>query len=450
MSKFDRSRFKGSKIASVQSAQSEAKKNEKYFGDSSGRTNYLKVEDGKNVFRIAPVVEGGTPYQPYYATFLPCKVDEYSDGEKTGNKIVKNKKVFIATQHSPKDGNGNPVIIKDPVLTYIEFVYKQAEDQFAQDKDGKSKFLNPITGYRAAGKWVSGIRPSMEYVCYAWKDGDFGQLGLNNSWMKKMEKLSLEASDDDVLGLDIFSDPDVGFPLIIKKGKNEKGKTEYDISAEQIKPGVSWDDFFGRVKVTDAQLQELEKATSLKERFQGVYSQRDFDLALDGLKRFDETHKYNIFANEEFLDILEEISKVVPEDPKKEENDTKEGKDIEETFNREKPSETTTTTTTTSNTSKTVPQMKEFLKKYIAENYGEGFELPKLTIPKVKEWYNLGLKGDELPFPEDLPEDTTEEPTQATEEAPELNESDADVNMESDANIDLQDKLAALKKGSQK
>jgi len=432
--KFDRSKIRGSKIASIQKAQGEAKKNEKYFGDSSGRVNYHKIGDGKNVFRVAPVLEdGAVPYEPYYSTFLQCLVDEYSEGEKTGNKVVKNKKVFIATQHSPKNKKGDPIVSKDPVLTYIDFVYKLAEEKFDQDKDGKSKFLNPITGYRAGGKWTSGIRPSMEYVCYAWdSENKLGQLGLNNAWMKKMEKISLELSDEDVLALDVFSDAENGYPLIIRKGKNEKtNKTEYDISAEQLKRGEDWDEFFKKNRITDDQLFELDKLDSLKSRFQGAYSQRDFDLAIDGLKRFDEEHSYGIFSDEAFLDVLEEIAATVPEDPKKEENDTKEGKDIEETFNKEKESEEVTPI-----------RMKKFLRKYIADEYGEDYELPSIKGAELKKWYQLALDGEELPFPESSNE--TEEEEDTTEGESELNESDADTDV--DANIDLKARLAKMAK----
>ena len=41
--------------------------------------------------------------------------------------------------------------------------------------------------------------------------------------------------------------------------------------------------------------------------YDGVYSQRDFDLAIDGIKRFDDEHKYGIFENDDFLNELQEI-----------------------------------------------------------------------------------------------------------------------------------------------
>ena len=48
-----------------------------------------------------------------------------------------------------------------------------------------------------------------------------------------------------------------------------------------------------------------------------------------------------------------------------------------------------------------VIKMKKFLKEYIAENYGDGETLPKLSKEEVAEWYDLALAEEELPFHED-------------------------------------------------
>ena len=65
--------------------------------------------------------------------------------------------------------------------------------------------------------------------------------------------------------------------------------------------------FCERIAISDKSLEEWEAKKSLKEMFVGVYSQKDFDLAMDGLDRFDTKNKYGIFENQDFLDEIEEI-----------------------------------------------------------------------------------------------------------------------------------------------
>lgn len=441
---FNRDKYAGSKMSSVKKAQDDAKKSEKSFYRSDGTTTFHNVNDGKNWFRIAPAHNSeDTPYQPCRTTFLKCEVDKYEDGEKTGEKEVKTKKVFIATMHSPKV-KGVKILTKDPIEVYISYAYANADELYSGDKDGKAKFLNPITGYRAAGKWVPGIRPSTEFICYAWnEEGELGRLGLNNPWMKKMEEISLEENENDVLGIDIFSNPDEGRPVIIKRSKDEHGKTNYVITADApAKINGKYEDFstfFERVKVTDEQLAKLEEMKPLKEMYDGVYSQRDFDLALDGIKRFDDEHKYGIFENDDFLTELQEIGELVPEDPKAEENNVKSGKNIDDAFDKHEKKKAEAVEEITP------IRMKKFLREYISSEYGEKFELPNIMGEELNKWYGLALQGEELPFPVKVETKVTPKTVkvETKEEAPELEETDGDLDM--GAANDLKAQLAKLR-----
>jgi hypothetical protein len=377
---FDRSKFKAAPMSAIETQEAKAKKASKSF-NQGGRVSFHKVEDGSNWFRVAPAHNSAdSPYVPIRATFLNCEVDVYEDGEPTGVKEVKPKSVFIATQHHDK-------ITKDPIETYVDYVYKRANEEF-HDKEDRQKFLYPITGFKAKGKWNPGIRPSTNWQCYAWdKSGTLGRLQLYDNWMKELRDVSARESDDAVISVDIFSDPDEGYPLLIEKAK-EKDKWKYTIVNESLKKGEDWDDFFKRNRVSDAQLLELTEQKSLKELLVNVYSMRDFDLALDGLKRFDDKEKYGIFENDDFLNEIEEIHAQIEAlgEPKEDEKPKTSSKKIEPKEDEEEISPI---------------KMKKFLREYIEENYGEDFELPNIKGTELKEWYDLAKEGEELPFTED-------------------------------------------------
>jgi hypothetical protein len=401
---FDRSKFKAAPISAIENQEAKARKASKSF-NQGGRVSYHKVESGENWFRIAPAHNSAdSPYVPARTSFLQCEVDVYADGEPTGEKEVKAKSVFIATQHHDK-------ITKDPIETYIDYVYKRANEEF-QDKEDRQKFLYPITGAKIKGKWTSGIKPSTNWNAYAWdKAGTLGRLQLYDNWMKELREVSARESSDEVVSVDIFSDPDEGFPLLIEKTK-EKDKWKYTIVNESLKKGEGWDDFFKRNRVSDAQLLELTEQKSLKELLVNVYSMRDFDLALDGLKRFDDKEKYGIFENDDFLNEIEEIHAQIEA--------LNESKGDGESKTSSKKNESKE-----ENEDVSPIKMKKFLKDYIEDNYGEDFDLPNMKGAELKEWYDLAKEGEELPFSEDNKDDERED-DEMTEE-------------------DLQAQLAALK-----
>ena len=371
-------------MSAIEKQEEKAKKVSRNFSSGgSNRPTFHKVEEGSNWFRIAPAHDPkDSPYVPIRKTMLRCEVDVFEDGEPTGEKEVKLKNVLIATQH----GKG---ITKDVVETYIDYVYKRANEEFS-DKDDRTRFLNPITGFKARGKWNPGIRPSTNWVTYAWdKSGALGRLELYDSWMKEIREVSARESEDEAITIDIFSDPDEGFPLLIEKNK-ENNKWKYTVVNETLKKGEDWDDFFKRNRVSDSQLKDLMEVRSLKELLVNVYSIRDFELAIDGLKRFDKENKYDIFKDDEFLKEVEECEAQVVAATEGESNEEKEKSPaVESEKSKEK------------STVKPI-EMKRFLREYISENYGDDVELPSsLKGEELKEWYLLAKDGDELPFPEE-------------------------------------------------
>lgn len=399
MSNF-RDKFKGAKLSALKDVQKDAEANKKSFYENDGRVGFLDVTDGRNVFRIMPPHPDdkiGSPYLPCRRTMLKCEVEIYKDGEPSGETEVKNKYVYIGTQHGGLE--------KDPIELYIDYVKKRADDEYSSKED-RQKFLAPITGWRGKDKWNWGVIPSTSYICYAVKDGKLGRFEMYESWIKEMDKLSATEDPNDVMQIDPFSDPNEGAPLIIVKQKNDKGKNEFIISKDEPSRSKreSWTDFFERTKVSDAHLEELIKQKPLSEMYgKDVYTTRDFDLAIDGLRRFDEENKYGIFDNEDFLDELEKIQSQVPE-PKDSVNDIRENfgmakESSSKTILKEKLQEAETEEAQDEDPGYDMPFIKRTLKKFIVKEYGEEYinQLPKSDKTLV-EWFELYEEGEDLPI----------------------------------------------------
>jgi len=398
MAEFNRSRFKGATLSSIKEEQGRAEK-ALPKNDGFNRAGFHTVEDGKNWRRIAPAHKPTEPaYRAKSTVILECEVPEVDgDGKETGKKEIKKKNIFIATQHSL-------TLKEDPILMYISFVQQRANDEI-QDKDARSKFLAPINGWRSRdGKWNWGIKPSADYICYCWDDkGVLGREQLFSFMLDQMKKISIERTDDNVeIVPDIFSDPDEGYPLIISKLKNDKGKYETTCSCDLPNKKETWVEFFQRTRVTDEQLADLVSKESLRELYEDVYTSRDFNMAVDGLRRFDELHKYQIFENEEFIEKLTTLKKLVPEYTPKEESgifedskEIKKEKEIKAHVDTPKESKQVSEPITLSTP---IPAMKRVLREYIKENYGDDYTLPELEKEELTKWYTLAQQGEELPF----------------------------------------------------
>ena len=403
---FDRSKFKGAKLSTLKETKEKADDSNVRLlgGGNNNRPNFHEVKEGRNVFRVMPPhnPEDST-YQPFRSAMLECELPEMKDGKETGKMEKKLKKIFIATVH----GNAETrKLKKDPIELYIKYVSEMAA--LYDDKDERQKFLAPITGYRAKdGKWVWGIMPSTSFICYALGDKKLGRLELYDKWIKEMDKITakIEEEEDQPLDRDPFSNPDEGYPLIVEKNKNDKGKFEFLIDRLTPKKRQSWDDFCEEHRVTDEQLKELSEKESLKDLYVNVYTKRDFELALNGLQLFDQKYKYGIFENDEFVKELKEIEAVVPE-PKK--DDTS---DIEEAFDKKKQSVKDWDD----------KKCKSYLRAYVMdEDNGLDVDaylevIPQLDSKGLHEWCVLVEKGKKLPELETEDEQPDVEAPEGTE-----------------------------------
>lgn len=456
--KFDKSKFKKQSIEDVEAEVKQAEKT-MYKGGKS-YTGFATVQKGKNVFRVVPAM--GKAYVACKMSKLRVEVPTYDANGKVTGKEVKDKNVFCADIHGKNLLKG-----KDPIVLYCDYVRKKASEEY-QDDTERRKFLNPIMGYKKGNKFVWGINPSLAYVCYVYQGTkDFARLQLYGTWMNRIKEISVEMSDDETVSFDIFSQLEGAYPLVITMGEDDKGKKTYSLSAGIPKKGQTWDEFFEETVIPDEDMEFfLNEVPTLEEIYKDVYSQKDFNMALDGLKRFDEENGYDIFADDGFLTEIEEMAAMIPdEDSKNDEGEgetpkktksTSKSKKVEEPEDEdeeEKPAPRKKAPASAPAKEKAakvasyppLSKMKKFLEDYIGEEYPEA-ELPDdLTIAEVRSWYDLAQAGEALPFPE---EDEDEAPTETASE-PESDdepESEDDPKEQSPVDEDATDKDEELLK----
>lgn len=303
MATFNRDKYRATPLATVQSAVSSAKQYDTYYGNKGDFAPFFKNKDGVTIKRVLPAHNPGeSPYVPMMTAMLECRVDDKNDDGVVVGKKIQKKKIFLATLHAGAKF--------DIIEEYIKRVYELAE-QF-QDKNERSKFLNPITGYRMGKQWVSGIRPQLEYVFYAYIEGQIYRDSLKPKQMEALNRESAElCQQNDTAAVDMFSDPSTGFPIQWSRSKDENDKTVEVLKALPLPMKMGWDEYFDKFAVPDKVLEDLEKFPSLKSLYVDSYRKKDFEYALDGLKLFDEKNGYNIFAQEDFLDMVEEFEAFV-------------------------------------------------------------------------------------------------------------------------------------------
>ena len=99
---FDRSKYQASRFETIKKEEAKFLQSDKKFVDyGEGRkAPFYTIAEGKNQVHVLPA---HTPEDPAYVAMrtalLKVMSDEYENGEKTGRKVLRGKKIFIATQH---------------------------------------------------------------------------------------------------------------------------------------------------------------------------------------------------------------------------------------------------------------------------------------------------------------------------------------------------------------
>lgn len=404
--KFDRSKFKKQSVEDLDSEVKQAEKTMRKGGKSY--TGFATVQKGKNTFRVVPSI--GKAYVACKMSKLRVEVPAYDENGNVTGKEVKDKNIFCADVHGRNLLKG-----KDPIVLYCDYVRKKASEEY-QDDTERRKYLNPIMGYKKGNKFVWGINPTLAYVCYVYQGNkDFARLQLYGTWMNRIKEISVEQSDDDTVSFDIFSQMEGAYPLVITMGEDDKGKKTYSLSAGIPKKGQSWDEFFEETAIPDEDMEYfLNEVPSLEEIYKDSYRAKDFEMALDGLKRFDEENNYDIFSDDEFLNEIEEMAAMLPDDSQSEEDKKTPFDEDEDEEEKPAPKKQVVKAPASEKAAKVasyppLSKMKAFLSQYIDEEYS-GMEIPSdLTITELREWYDLAQKGAALPFPEGEEEDTEQE-----------------------------------------
>lgn len=404
----DRSKWKAAPLSTVSETVQQTKQYDTYFGGKGEYAQFWKQRDGITVKRVLPAHEpGDSPYVPMLTAMLKCEVDEKDKEGKVIGKKISNKKIFLATLHG-----GYPY---DIIEEYIKRVYEQAE-QF-QDKEERARFLNPITGYRMGGKngtWVPGIRPQLEYVYYAFIEGKIYRDSLKP---KQMEALNKESADlcaqNDTAAIDMFSDPSTGFPIQWSRGKDENNKTVETLKSLPLKVGQTWEDYFEKNAVSDKVLEELEGLPSLQKLYVDCYGKRDFDYALDGLKRFDDANSYKIFAQDDFLDMVEELQNMIEEKtgdkpsgaddlpfgPSEEEKKPAAAPASKKAPTAKAPAPAPKKAAAKKKPAEPTPEEKlKVVNEEFIRQYGEGYEELELEGEELEEAYQLAVKHEDLGY----------------------------------------------------
>lgn len=286
-SKF-REKFKASKISKIKEIEKEAK--DSVFNNGDG-IKYLSIDEGNNKFRIYPA----TPDYPVFAVpvarwWMNREITYTKEGKEITEVV--NKPVFNGVIHSKHK--------VDIVDEYVKFAKKHLAELFDNPEELKEQI-------KLLTHWQHGLRFNMQWAMYADKikgdDSEFGLLTVSNAIKNKLNELAISDDDEDVISTDPFTDPDTGKAIIIKYNKDAVAASDkYKVNIE----------FKKNYSLTDEQLEHLQQQKTLSELYVDVYSRRDFDIALECLKYFDNSNDYGILDNDEFIEIVEKISELYP------------------------------------------------------------------------------------------------------------------------------------------
>lgn len=274
-----------------------------FLSGGDGRVGFHTIEEGKNVFRLAPSHNEDDPFlEAKCVSWLPQEITYKEQGSEEEKTKVENRPLFNSRIH-----NNTP---KDLTEEYINFCYKLVYEE-TQDDTTRKKKLAPITGYKTKeGKWVNGLRPTTVYVGYGWKANILKRVELYPVIKNRMSELNITEEADEPLAVNIFSDPIEGRSLIVFFNKSGEQGKKYSVSKGDVARPLS-----------EEQLIEFDKQPTLKSLYRNCYTSETFDKVLWGLKHFDDQHGYHAFDCTEFLDIVREIATWFPEEEAKEEKE---------------------------------------------------------------------------------------------------------------------------------
>ena len=271
------------------------------------KNNWLKTAEGFTDYRFFPSTVGGVNFMFLKKTYrLPIEVED-----RDGKKEIKDRKmIFDSVIHGGT--------AKDIVAEFHKIFEEEALERVRAKNLPKAQFGAAIKAEtKVVNDYQTGIKPEFKWTGYAgivtWtaegavKSINKGVFDFAFSIGKKMDGL---AAAQDRRGRVTTTNPfisiDDGAILVIDYDKKRDPNEMYRVSLDSS-VAVPW---------SDADLEWLEEQPTIQEKYVGSYRRLDFDMACEGLKRFDERNKIGIFNRPEFQAIVEEISAYYPEDVK--------------------------------------------------------------------------------------------------------------------------------------
>ena len=274
-----RSQFKAT---SIKALKNKIDKDDATMGVQNNE--YLNLEDGKllkiRIFPAHPHEENF--YISKMCYWLPFTND---DGES------KRRTVLDSIAHGGTE--------MDIVREYVRF----AKSRYSDDAEK----MEALVG---TGMQSNSLNPQYSWLCYADSVKEDTELKPKLWEFKKMvrdllNKLACSEDEDEPIEVDPFTDPDDGLVLAVKylkKPNKKKGENYYEV--DFAKTGKK-KEAYSR-PLTDEELENFMKMRPLSEIIPR-YGMRDFEQALEGLQNFDEENGFDLFDDDEWLEIVEKV-----------------------------------------------------------------------------------------------------------------------------------------------
>src|SRR5690606_10744116 len=304
MAKFDRSKFQAAKVADLQKQKQEAEalrpKN------NNTRPGYINLEKGDNVVRWYPPHPNTLSYiYQKCISWLPFNIETTDD---KGKKKVELKKrpVFNARIHA-----GTPKDIVEEYIAAAKRIIQRDETDASEIKKKIDSLYN----------WKTGINPVYSWVGYAnvknSKGTSFGRLEVKPSIKYKQDELGMSEDSDEPMQVDPFTDPDTGrlVKIVYNTGDDVKPQDVYKVSF------VTKDFVPISAPLSDSDLEKFAEMDSLESLFVNSYTSKDFEKAIEGLELYDQQNALGVFADDDFLNVCEELAALYPDAPESKDSD---------------------------------------------------------------------------------------------------------------------------------
>ena len=263
-------KYKKRGAVKVSNLKKQKEKDDENAGFGSGN-EYLNLEDGKTCkFRFLP------PHDEEETAFTKMRKRYWITIDVDGEE--KRRTVLDSRLHGGT--------AKDIINEYVNFVKKHHKD--------KADFISD---------WKTGLNADISWLAYAVKlnkdERKFGLLEIKKTVRDVINKEIFTEDDDEPIEVDPFTHVTEGLPVLIKylsKPNKKKGEDYYSVTVGKK-----------AAPLTEEDLIEFEKSKSLNELYDNVYGLRDFELALEGLRHYDETNGIDVFEDDRWLEIVEEV-----------------------------------------------------------------------------------------------------------------------------------------------